>query len=226
MDVPGTFHARRTLKADLLGRVEEGTWTAPDGSTVPAARRDVRGCPWWTRTVARRLLAREARALAAIDGVPGVPRLLHRERDRLVRGWIAGRALHEAGDPGTAWFGEARRLLVRLHRRGVTHNDTAKEPNWLVAEDGSPALVDFQLAAVSPRRGRLFRTLAREDLRHLLKHKRTYRRDELRPRERALLAAPSGGARALRRLAKPVYNVVTRRLLGWQDREGRGPPAP
>ena len=61
-----------------------------------------------------------------------------------------------------------------MHRLGVAHNDLAKEPNLLVTTEGQPALVDFQLATITHQRGRLFRMLAREDIRHLLKHKRTY----------------------------------------------------
>ena len=68
----------------------------------------------------------------------------------------------------------AMQLLRRLHRRGVCHNDLAKEPNILVSDSGEPAFIDFQLASAHPRRGRLFRLLAYEDIRHLLKHKRTF----------------------------------------------------
>ena len=57
--------------------------------------------------------------------------------------------------------------------------------------DGLPALVDFQLALVAPRRGRAFRALAREDIRHLLKHKRSYCPERLTARERRILATPA-----------------------------------
>jgi hypothetical protein len=119
-----------------------------------------------------------------------------------------------------AWYRAARRLLVALHRRGVAHNDLAKEANWIVAADGSPAFVDFQLAWVAKRRGRWFRTAAREDLRHLLKHKRTYCPEALTDRERRILATRSWPARLWRATGKRVYLFVTRRLLDWEDREG------
>ena len=85
---------------------------------------------------------------------------------------------------------------------------------------GKPAFVDFQLAWFSPRRGRLFRALAHDDLRHLLKHKRTYCKPQLTARERGILARPSMPARFWRRIVKPPYLFVTRVLLGWADREG------
>ncbi len=190
-------------------------------------RRDTSPAAWWARPCARWLLAREAAALAALAHVPSVfgrvPRLLQRERDALVRTWIDGRPLQEArplGDSG--FFRAARRLLLALHRAGLVHNDDAKEPNWLVAADGGPALVDFQLASRHRRRTRWFRLLAREDLRHLLKHKRTYCPAALTAAERALLARPSCPARVLRAGPKRAYNVFTRRVLGWSDDEGAG----
>lgn len=192
-------------------------------------RRDAAAARWWARPFARWLLLREARALAAVAAAPrpaalrdAAPALLHEERDLLVRRWIDGRPLREARPVGDlAYFRAARRLLVALHRAGVVHNDDAKEENWLVRADGRPALVDFQLASVHRRRGRWFRLLAREDLRHLCKHKRTFCPDALTAAERALLARPSGAARLLRAGPKRLYNLLTRRVIGWSDDEGR-----
>lgn len=152
-----------------------------------------------------------------------MPRLLHRGRATLVRTWLDGRPLQEARPHGdVAFFRAARRLLLALHRAGLVHNDDAKEPNWLVAADGGPALLDFQLASLHRRRTRWFRLLAREDLRHLLKHKRTYCPEALTAAERALLARPSGPARLLRAGPKRAYNWFTRRVSGWTDDEGAG----
>src|SRR3546814_9488511 len=83
-----------------------------------------------------------------------------------------------------AYFRAARRLLQGLHRRGVAHNDLAKEANWLVLADGRPAVIDFQLAVLGQLRSRWMRLLAREDLRHLLKHKRTYCPQSITPVDR------------------------------------------
>ena len=117
----------------------------------------------------------------------------------------------------------ARRLLQHLHRRGVAHNDLAKEANWLVLTDGTPALIDFQLAMRGHPRSRWMRLLAREDLRHLLKHKRMYCPQALTPVERRLLQRRSWLRDAWFATGKPVYRFVTRRLLQWEDNEGQGP---
>ncbi|MBK9386890.1 MAG: serine/threonine protein kinase [Planctomycetes bacterium] len=210
------------LKRDLFGAVERGTWITAEGSRIPATRRSAESAARALRGVARLLLRRERRALEALADLPGVPRLIEGRRAELVRSWIEGRPLQQGGPPDAGWHARARHLLVQLHRRGVAHNDLAKEPNLLVTPDGGAALIDFQLASCRERRGRWFRSMAREDLRHLLKHKRHYHAALLRPRERAILARSGGIARLWRRAGKPLYLFVTRHLLGWRDREGAG----
>lgn len=206
----------RTLKRGMFGRV----FVAIDEHGSEIVVRDARDARWWARGIAARLCAREARALAALDGVAGVPRLLLQRPGLLARSLVGGRAMHEAQPRSRAYFADALRLLAALHRRGVAHDDLAKEANWLCTPDGRAALVDFQLAVVSAGRGRWYRTLAYEDLRHLLKHKRTYLPERLTARERRVLAHPSPLARAWRALVKPPYRFVTRRVLGWPERTG------
>ena len=97
--------------------------------------------------------------------------------------------------------------------------DLAKEANWLAFGD-VPGLVDFQLAVRSRRRGLWFRYLAHEDLRHLLKHKRTYLPGSLTARQRRMLATPPWPTLLWQSGWKPVYRAFTRHVLGWRDRVG------
>ena len=205
------------LKSDLFGRL-----TLEQERGIAVVIRDPRAARWWLGWLARRLCRREARAHARLDGLPGTPRLIGTDAGVLRREWIDGRPMQVARPRNHDYFRRARRLVTALHRRGVAHNDLAKEPNWLVTPIGAPALVDFQLATVSARRGPLFRMLAREDLRHLLKHKRLYCPERLTARERRMLATPAPVSRLWMATGKPVYLFVTRRLLGWADREGAG----
>ncbi|MDW8259827.1 MAG: serine/threonine protein kinase [Gammaproteobacteria bacterium] len=207
------------LKRDLFGTV---TLHEQPGGAPPSVCRDVAAAARWTRPLARLLAARESRALRTLDGLDGIPRLLRADRWRLEREYIAGRPMQLAQPRDPRYFRTALRLLRRMHRRGVVHNDLAKEPNWLVTDSGDPALVDFQLALVSRRRGRWFRALAHDDLRHLLKHKRHYLPQRLTARQRRILQRSSWIARAWMTIGKPIYRFVTRRLLGWADREGAG----
>ncbi|MFQ5748076.1 MAG: serine/threonine protein kinase [Planctomycetota bacterium] len=216
------FQVEEVLKTDLFGRIERGRLQLPGAPLRAAVRRDAGAGPFWARLLARRLARREARALEALGGAAGFPRLLFSGRGVFFRSWLAGRPMQEALPRDPVYFHQALRLVVRMHRLGVVHNDLAKEPNWLVTPRGGAALVDFQLAWTSRRRGRWFRLQAREDLRHLLKHKRTYCPARLTARERRLLERPSLPARVWRLAGKPLYLGVTRGLLGWADREGAG----
>lgn len=212
-----TSTTQKLLKKDTFGEVST---FERDGEAV--ILRDVRPAPVWARWLARRLMLREARALAALDGLDGVPQLIAVDRFTLERSYVAGAPLQVGRPTDPRFFNDAARLLRRLHRMGVVHNDLAKEPNILLTEDGGAAFIDFQLAGYAPSRSRLFRALAREDLRHLLKHKRTYCRSALTARERSILARPGIVSRVWMRTVKPVYLFVTRRVLGWRDREGAG----
>jgi RIO-like serine/threonine protein kinase len=205
------------LKADELGRIEI---VERDG--VRMVRRDIAAARWWARLFARRAAAREARALVRLADIDGVPALLGWDGRELLRSYIAGAPMQQAQPRQRGYYRDALRLLARLHRRGIVHNDLAKEPNWLVRADGSPALVDFQIAWTRGRRGRLFRLLAREDLRHLLKHKRTYCAAALSARQRAILQTPAPHSRLWRATGKRLYKLIARRVFGYWDNEGRG----
>ena len=208
------------LKADSFGRI--ALMRGADGRVF--VRRDLRHVPAWLRLPAWWLARREARGLAAVAGMADVPALLRWDGRVLDRSYMDGAAMYQRpprGDLG--YFRRARRLLQGLHRRGLAHNDLAKEANWLVLADGRPAIIDFQLAVRGDPRSRWMRLLAREDLRHLLKHKRMYCADAITPVERRVLKRTSWLREAWFATGKPVYRFVTRRLLRWEDNEGQGP---
>src|SRR3546814_14109689 len=122
-----------------------------------------------------------------------------------------------------AYFRAARRLLQGLHRRGVAHNDLAKEANWLVLADGRPALIDFQLAVLGKPRSRWMRLLAREDLRPLLKHKRTYCPQSITPAERRSLKRTSWLRDARFATGKHAYRFGHTLSLQGEENGGTGP---
>jgi RIO-like serine/threonine protein kinase len=210
------------LKSDLFGSITRIQGRDGGGAPRLLVQRDTRGARWWLRWFAIHLAGREERALRRLAGMPGVPALIERREGVLLRSWIEGAPMQLAQPRDPRYYREALHLLRRLHRAGVVHNDLAKEPNWLVSAEGHPAVVDFQLSAVSARRSRLFRMRARDDLRHLLKHKRTYCPQRLTPRQHHILATPSVLARAWMGSGKKVYHFITRRVLHWADREGAG----
>jgi len=222
-DLAGRWRGGVVLKRDLFSTVERGWFLGPDGETDAVVRR-IDDVPWWSRPVARHFLRREARALEVAGALDIAPRLLHVGSAVLVRRFIDGVALHVARPLGDRAYVRSARLALRaLHRAGICHNDLAKEQNWLRGADGRAYLTDFQLAVRFSKRGRMFRIAAYEDLRHLLKHKRSYAPELLTAAERRVLARKSLLTRAWMASGKRVYYWVTRGIFGFTDREGGGP---
>ncbi len=210
---------RTVLKTDLFGCIYSEQTTV-DGDATTVIVRDLTTARWWARPIARLLANREARALSALPSSEALPALLSWDQSILRRTFVDGQPMQAVKPRDPAYFRSARSLLHSLHRAGVVHNDSAKEPNWLVRSDGSAGLVDFQLASVFKARTRWFRTLAMEDIRHLLKHKRSYVPHTLTQREHRILDTPAVHSRIWRQTGKRLYLFVTRRLLKWSDREG------
>src|ERR1700759_1194221 len=210
------------LKRDVFSTVKRGRFRKESGE-VDAVLRRLDEVPWWSFLLARHLFARERKALTLAKGLHVGPELLWAGRRALVRGFIDGVALHLAKPRGNiAYFRSAKQALRRLRRAGICHNDLAKEQNWLVGRDGRAYVTDFQLAACFNRRGRLYRILAYEDLRHMLKHKRSYAPAALTAKERQILARKSMVARLWLMTGKKVYRAITRGLFNFTDREGGG----
>ncbi|HVX76676.1 MAG TPA: serine/threonine protein kinase [Bradyrhizobium sp.] len=210
------------LKRDVFSTVERGRFRGANGD-VDAVLRRLDQVPWWSFLLAYHLFSRERRALALARDLRVGPDLLWAGRRALVRGFINGVALHLAKPVGdVAYFRSAKEALRKLHRAGICHNDLAKEQNWLRGSDGRAYLTDFQLAACFKTRSRLFRIAAYEDLRHLLKHKRSYAPEALTPKERKILARKSMVARIWLVTGKKVYRAITRGVFNFTDREGGG----
>lgn len=222
-ELAGRWRGGVVLKRDIFSTIERGRLRT-EGGEVDAVLRRLDGVPWWSRPLAYVLFWRERRALAAARQLGIAPPLLFAGRRVLVRGWIDGVPLHIAKPHGDAiYFRSAKQALRALHRAGITHNDLAKEQNWLYA-DGRAYLTDFQLASCFSRRGRrsaLFRIARYEDLRHLLKHKRSYAPQALTAAERRVLSRKSLITELWMATGKRLYYAVTRGL-NVTDREGRG----
>jgi acyl-CoA synthetase (AMP-forming)/AMP-acid ligase II len=216
------WSAGALLKRDVFSTVERGSFRGDGGETGAILRR-LDQVPWWSRLLANHLFKREHRALAAIRGMGVGPELVWAGRAALVRGFIDGVALHLAKPDGdVGYFRTAKQALRKLRRAGICHNDLAKEQNWLRGTDGKAYVTDFQLAACFKHRGKLYRVLAYEDLRHLLKHKRRYAPAALTPKERKVLARKSIFSRVWLMTGKKVYVAITRGLFNFTDREGGG----
>lgn len=212
------FVGETVHKRDIFSETVSGHLEGVDG--FPVVLRKLDGVPLYARPLAWALARREIRALRAVQGIEGCPVLVRSDATGLLRSWTEGTPLQLAKPADRAWYADAKRLLREMRRAGVTHNDIAKPQNWLMTPEGRAAVIDFQLASVHPRRGKLFRLKAREDLRHLLKQKRAYAPHLLTASENRMLARKSLPSRLWMATGKKLYNFITRRLMNWSDGEG------
>jgi RIO-like serine/threonine protein kinase len=163
---------------------------------VPGAEallvKDVRPLHPVMRTIyGRPVLRREERALAALDGTPGVPRLLGRvDRDAIAMQYVEAEPLRRplGAERLRRACMELGPRVAALHSRGVVHLDLRQKRNILVDARGEVWLVDFGSAMVLAHegwRGLLFRLLARVDRGAVLKFRARYVPDLLSDAERA-----------------------------------------
>ena len=211
--LPHTVHKRDIFSETISGTLEGH----PD---FPVVLRKLDGVPLYAKPIAWALARKEIKGLRAVQGIEGCPALVRVDKTGLLRSWTKGTPLQLARPTDPEWYRDAKRLLREMRRAGVTHNDIAKPQNWLRTPEGRAAVIDFQLASKHRRRGKLFRVMAREDLRHLLKQKRAYAPHLLTPSESRMLTQKALPARLWMATGKRVYNFVTRRLMNWSDGEG------
>jgi len=160
--------------------------------------------------------------LKIVTGITGTPDLIRVDDEGILRSWSEGIPLNLAKPDTAEFYQDAKRILREMRRRGVTHNDLAKPQNWLMTPDGRASVIDFQLASVHRRRGTIFRTMGYEDLRHLLKQKRSYAPQFLTSSELRMLARKSLPTRIWMATGKRLYNAITRGIFNWSDGEGKG----
>ena len=165
-----------------------------------------------------------------LAGVEGVPRWLGRvgELGYAIE-HIRGRPLDHPPAPPPGFFDRLRRIFDAIHARGVAYGDANKRSNILIAPDGGPFLIDYQLALRRrddwpwPLRavvGALVGYIAGRDLYHLCKHKRRIAPREMTAQEEAI-SRDRGGLHVLhRKLTKP-YRSLRRAFLRRQHERGR-----
>jgi hypothetical protein len=214
------FISDTVFKRDVFSETRAGHFS--DRPDERVARRIVSASPLWSRPLAWFLARREIQALKAVSGIAGAPELIEVDKDGLYRSWTEGTPLHLARPDSPEWYRDAGRILREMRRRGVTHNDLAKPQNWLMLPDGRAAVIDFQLASCHRRRGRFYRVLGYEDLRHLLKQKRAFAPQLMTPMQWRILGRKSLPSRIWMASGKKVYNLITRGLFSWSDGEGTG----
>ncbi len=169
------------------------------------------------RWVGRFLRDREVRVMRELREVEQTPELLCSFGEcGLVYRYVPGKSLDEDPPLPHNFFFMLERLTGEIHERGVCHMDMNKRGNILLGSDGRPHVIDFQLALCLP--GLIWRPIRKalqgSDFYHLLKHKRRFRADLMKPYEWAVVRRKSALIRMHRRIATP-FRRVRRRVLGY-----------
>ena len=178
-----------------------------------------------------RLLADHEQAIyRTLAGVRGVPQWVARVGAAVYAiEYIDSAPLDHLEAAPAGFFDRLRELFDAVHDRGVGYCDANKRSNILVAPDGEPFLVDYQISIRRRedwpwplRAGQrvLVRYFAGKDLYHLYKHKRRLCPDELTAEEEALSRCRTGWHRLHRKLTKP-YRAFRRRFLRKEYQKGR-----
>lgn len=118
------------------------------------------------------------------------------------------------------FFAKLGDILAILHRNNIAYLDFNKPENILVAPNGDPILIDFQICFILSKRwpwnGKLMRSalqvFQKTDLYHLLKHRKYFRPDQLTAEELAESECRPWFVRMFRCIFTPI-RIVRRKLL-------------
>ncbi len=172
--------------------------------------------------IGRLLTDHEARLYERLHDLPGIPAFLGRVgRNGFAHAFVEGRELRRGDRVNDDFFPRLAALLDTLHARGVAYVDLEKRENILVADDGRPGLIDFQISWHWPWRGAglwpvraLLRLLQASDRYHLLKHWRRFRPDQLNGDQVRSAARVPVWIAGHRLLSRP-FTLLRRRVLAW-----------
>jgi len=184
--------------------------------------------PWLGPWLARR----EARMFQRLAGDPNVPAgcgPVHVNgqvaRHAVAHVFISGRTLLETNAPSREVIQQLQGLLARLKQKGIAYADLHKLDNILVADDGRPYLIDFQISIWLPRIWPLMwllNCLHQLDRYHLLKHVSRLRPDLCDERELRWLQRKPWLIRAHRCIAIPFRQMRRALFVHLGVRTGKG----
>ncbi|KPK48635.1 MAG: hypothetical protein AMK72_06450 [Planctomycetes bacterium SM23_25] len=218
-----TYRLEKTLKQDFFAAT--GRYVSDDGRRVCLKHYHEEPFLGWPLQWAGRLMAdREVRHYRLLQDTGGVPRLVGRVgKSAFVHEWVEGHdLLDRAAPPPDDFFDRLEGLVESLHARGMAYVDMNKPDNVLVADDGRPVLIDFQISW-APRpspwplgavKRRLLAMLQEADRFHVGKLKRLYRGDLMTPEQRAASKRPPWFLRIHRVFGAPLRDL-RRRVLEW-----------
>ena len=180
-----TWHRRKTFKHDFFACTGlYGRDDSPQKLVLKLGRtQSFLGLPMcW---LGRMLCRRERKIIDQLRDIDQLPKLLDTFDNGLAYHYIEGQSLDERPILPDHFFYHLGKLLDAIHRRNICYVDMNKRGNILIGKDHRPYLIDFQISLYLPRHwsGFLKHAFQKEDRYHLLKHKRRFRPDLLKPDE-------------------------------------------
>jgi hypothetical protein len=220
------YRLARTIKHDFFAAT--GFYADPAGRLVVLKiGRAAKFLGWPLDWLGQWLCDREVRFYRRLADLPNVPAVLGRVgKTGFVHAYVEGQPLSKDRPVPDGFFPALDALVAELHRRDVAYVDTNKPENILLGDDGLPHLIDFQISFDLhdlddwPWSRWLLRRAQREDLYHLLKHKKKLRPDQMTPAEWERSERKSWVIRAHRFLTRP-YFLIRRRAFRKLRETGR-----
>lgn len=166
------------------------------------------------RWLGRFLCGREYRILLLLQDLQQVPQIVCRfGKNGLIYRYIDGQSLDERPAVPDRFFDDLRRLLSQVHAKGLCYMDLNKRGNILADAGQRPCLIDFQISLHLPKwLGFITAGLQKEDMYHLLKHKRRFRPD-LMTKEENLNSRKVSFAVGVHRFVSKPFRTIRRRIL-------------
>jgi hypothetical protein len=154
-----------------------------------------------------RLCKRELKVLKRLQDFDQVPQIIGTfGRTGFLYSYIEGKSLDEKPVLPDDFFDELMKLLGQIHARDICYIDMNKRGNILLGDDYRPHMIDFQISKHIPGKSLawLREYLQKEDIYHLLKHKRKFRPDLLTDEEKERLEKVSWPIRVHRAVTRPL----------------------
>ncbi len=170
---------------------------------------------WFKNIVGRFLIWREKKAYKRLEGFSGVPALFGSIGGvALIIEEIQGKDLGNMEilkDLDEKFFSDLKRLIDRLHDRGIAHCDLKRAPNIMVGNDGNPYIIDWAASISRSELGffplnLVYKRFLRDDLNAITKIRLKWRPESVSAEERVRYSERSRAERIIRAIRNWLRN--------------------
>ena len=217
------YELERVLKEDFFS--VNGLYINKEGRRYVLKVSDFRFlCGFLFRPLAIFCSRHEHHMYTILQDIPGAPKAGPRVGRRgFLHEFVEGKTLFDVEEENLTlpdgFFDELLVIVEAIHDRYVIYLDLNKRGNIILGTDNKPHLIDFQISInfrgfgflMGWLKRPLFRTLAREDIYHVYKHKRNMTPDQMREHEWELSHRSKANARMARLIGDP-YRKLKRKI--------------